>query len=281
MSFLPIKFLYQFFYSGAKLIDKISGKYLSLRTFNRIKKYLPNKNQSEINHIVSSHFQYTTCFVAEFIKSLSPFVNFKNGDINIQNTEIFERDFPDTNIIVCYSGHFYNFELLTNIMSTISTYDFYFLYADMGPNALIEKLLKYKRSRYGANLLSTKEIFKLRKIAERYQNSQDKKMIIGVLGDIRPKNKGVSFDFLGSRRVFYTGMERLGTILGAAFMYASISCCERGKASISFLPLNIGKEEKDLNEKFPITKKYVHLLSNDIYRNPERWMLWNEQLNVD
>lgn len=277
LSFLPLKLLYKIFYIGVTLIDKISGKYFSLRTSKRIERYLPNRNQNEIKQITSHHFQYSTRFVAEFIKSLSPFENVKNEDIIIQNSEIFETNYRDNNIIVCYSGHFYNFELMTHIMSSLSGYDFYLIYADMGSNALIEKLLKHKRSRFGAKLLSTKEIFKLYKITNRYQNSQGRKMIIGVLGDISPKYKGVLFDFLGSQRVFYTGMERLGTIMGAAFIYASISYCERGKASVSFLPVTIEKKEKNLNEEFPITKKYIHLLSNDIYKSPERWMLWNEE----
>lgn len=277
LSILPLKFLYEFFYFCATLSDKISGKYLTLRTYKRIKRYMPNRSHTEINHIVKRHFQYSTWFVAEFIKSLSPFASSDNESIIIQNSEIIEREFRSNNVIVCYSGHFYNFELLTNIMSSLSSCDFYLIYADMGSNFLIEKLLKYKRSRFGAKPVSTKEAFKLYKTAKRYQNSQNKKMIIGVLGDISPKHNGVPFDFLGSQRVFYTGMERLGNNLGASFMYASISCCERGKASVSFIPVTIEKNEENLNDKFPITKKYIHLLSGDINKTPERWMLWNEE----
>lgn len=272
---MPMAVLYFIFNGMIGFVMTLSLGHAADKVVKRLGKAFPNCSHTDIKSMTKNHFKIMGWFTAEFIKDLSPVSKPAPEALKITNPGLLQKRAGENKILICYSGHFYNFELLTGLAKLCPDCDFAMLYSSMGKYSLTEMIVRHKRQRSGAHLLASHSMMSLARLAKEYRDGLhgDRSLIIGVLADPKASRHDCCVDFLGESRPAFTGMEKLAELLKARCLYASPEMLERGEMSYTFFDLvNSGPSAGE----YPLTRQFYSYLQDDVAKWPEGWMLWGE-----
>ena len=244
-------------------------------TRRNLRAAFPSYTKNILSEIEYNYYLNALEFSVEMLESFSnkgsrPLVNFLNFDV-------LQKAFESTDFVVCYCGHFLNYEVLTCLPEQYPEYEMYCYYQPSGLKE-IDEFVEKSRSKYGAHLIPTTS--PLRKLLELKKNNDDRdvhrKYLIGSLADLKPlNNQKTSILFLNQYMYIYNGTERIGTRFDASFLYADISCHSKNVFDVEFKPLD------SHSTKLSITDQYFLFLQDNIKRQPEIWMLWGTERFIE
>ena len=244
-------------------------------THHNLRLAFPSYSSKDLYDIEYKYYINALEFSIELLEMFStrseqPLVNFLNIDV-------LQKAFESTDFVVCYSGHFLNYEVLTCLPGQYSEYEIYCFFQPSGLKA-IDEYVEKSRSKFGAHFIPTTS--PLRKLLELKKENDERdvhrKYIIGSLADLKPlENQATIISFLNQQMYVYNGTERIGSRLNASFLYADISCHSRKVYDVEFKSLDI------YSAKLSLTDQYFLFLQDNIRRQPEIWMLWGTERFIE
>lgn len=234
----------------------------------------PNLSKKEKEKIAHNHLRAVKQFAFDFIKSLKANEKYMKDKVEFKNLEILDELFQTTPFVVCFSGHLLDYEMLINLPLFRSEFAMCNIYQSTDTNDVFEKWICEERCKYGAFAVpSTSSYRYFMNIKKQLEagTAKYKGYIMGVLGDTDPgKNNKLTVPFLNGYLDVYTGAERIGRKLNAAYVYANIYHKGNGKYVVTLNKLDILE-----NSPFIYTKLYFERLESNILNQPENWFLWN------
>ncbi|MDD7127983.1 MAG: lysophospholipid acyltransferase family protein [Prevotella sp.] len=272
----PLKLLYLVSSMVSILLYPLAERTVGKVVKRNLRRAFPEKNNKDISRITLRYYRNIIDFLFEFIKQNS-FSNKKMlSHIHYENIELLREITKNKKMIICYSGHFVNFEWLVTLPLYDSNFEMGHLYLSDESDNMTEYVLK-TRSRYGAVNIPSKSPLKYLMMVR--QSIMEEKypfqgFIYGTLADMDPmtENQYVS-EIFGHKIEMFTGSEKIGTKYDMAFVYASMSRINRGEYSVRFE--QIIPEDKVVSS-YPYTEKFVKMLEQNIRKQPDLWMFWAE-----
>lgn len=272
----PLKLLYLVSSMVSILLYPLAERTVGKVVKRNLRRAFPEKNNKDISRITLRYYRNIIDFLFEFIKQNS-FSNKKMlSHIHYENIELLREITKNKKMIICYSGHFVNFEWLVTLPLYDSNFEMGHLYLSDESDNMTEYVLK-TRSRYGAVNIPSKSPLKYLMMVR--QSIMEEKypfqgFIYGTLADMDPmtENQYVS-EIFGHKIEMFTGSEKIGTKYDMAFVYASMSRINRGEYSVRFEQII---PEYNVASSYPYTEKFVQMLEQNIRKQPDLWMYWAE-----
>ena len=240
----------------------------------------PEKDKDELRMIRKAYFKMACHFAVETASAISFSQEEMRKRMTYKNIDLLRKLLDEHKYVVCYSGHVANYEWMTGLPLEIPGYGMCNFYKSTSiENNLLADFIKRKRGRFGARLIPTssplREIVNYRDEIENKRN-EDKGFVIGSLSDMYDDsdNAHIVKLFNWSFRP-YTGTERIGRRLNAAFLYGKISCRNRGFYEMTFEQL---QPEDSKTNPFAYTDDFFRHLERNIREHPELWMMWGERI---
>ena len=279
--YIPIKALY--------LISSFASRLLALTASSHTKRVKRNleiafdgMNKKTEQSIVHHYYRNLYDFTFELAKN-SYHSDYKIcEECRFTNIEFIKTLLLQNKKILCYSGHFVNYELLVSFPLHIQHICMGNLYYSGKRNLLTDWLAK-TRQRYGAiNIPHNSPIKPILAMLKELEKKRYDGIVLGSLADVPPSkrsqqyiHKSPFFDHLLS---VYTGTEKIGRKYNMIFVYAHISRNRRGIYNIEFKQMS----PKDINTNpYAYTDEFVRLLEQNIREQPDLWMLWgNKRLSI-
>lgn len=238
----------------------------------RIAQGFPKKDRAWHRQIEKKFCRSITDFFAEFIKYLTWSEKEIVARMQYENLNLLKQLLDKHRYVVCYSGHFVNYELFAGLPLHIHDYGMCNFYDDSVRNyPYLNRWLKSIRERWGA--ISVPVSSPLRDIMKMHTDiksghSNLKGFVIGSLLDTRasafyhPKAM-----IMGQELPLHYGTERIGRRIGAAFVYAHISRSCRGHYKVLL-------KELQPNSDGSYMDAYIKAIEENIMEQPELWMMW-------
>ena len=272
----PLKLLYLVSSMVSILLYPLAERTVGKVVKRNLRRAFPEKNNKDISRITLRYYRNIIDFLFEFIKQNS-FSNKKMlSHIHYENIELLREITKNKKMIICYSGHFVNFEWLVTLPLYDSNFEMGHLYLSDESDNMTEYVLK-TRSRYGAVNIPSKSPLKYLMMVR--QSIMEEKypfqgFIYGTLADMDPmtENQYVS-EIFGHKIEMFTGSEKIGVKYYMAFVYASMSRINRGEYSVRFEQII---PEYNVVSSYPYTEKFVQMLEQNIRKQPDLWMYWAE-----
>ena len=240
----------------------------------------PNKGKEELRVIEKLYYKMICHFAVETASKISFSEDEIRKRVKYTNIELLRNLLDKYKYVVCYSGHVTNYEWMTGLPLEIPGYGMCNFYksTDFEENPL-SVFIKNNRARFGAKLIPTssplREILNYRNEIEDKQ-CKEKGFVIGSLSDMYD-------DSVNAHKVKmfnwtlrpYTGTEKIGRRLNAAFVYGRIRCRTRGYYEITFELLQ--PDDIDINS-FAYTDEFFRHLESNVREYPHLWMMWGERI---
>lgn len=239
----------------------------------KIEQAFPDTEASWRNELIKKYFRCTTSFVAEFLKYTTWPKEEVVERMTYLNLDLLKGLLAERKYVVCYSGHFVNYELFAGLPHWIEGYGVCNFYDDNSRKyPYLDKWLKTIRDRNGAISIPIssplRPILKLHSAVEAGE-SDIKGFVIGSLSDIPRRGPHSQKVFVMGQEVpLATGTEKIGRRLGAAFVYAHISCPRRGYYTVTLKELH-----PDSSGSYMAA--YIEALEANIREQPELWLMWS------
>ena len=272
----PLKLLYLVSSMVSILLYPLAERTVGKVVKRNLRRAFPEKNNKDISRITLRYYRNIIDFLFEFIKQNS-FSNKKMlSHIHYENIELLREITKNKKMIICYSGHFVNFEWLVTLPLYDSNFEMGHLYLSDESDNMTEYVLK-TRSRYGAVNIPSKSPLKYLMMVR--QSIMEEKypfqgFVYGTLADMDPmtENQYVS-EIFDHKIEMFTGSEKIGVKDDMAFVYASMSRINRGEYSVRFEQII---PEYNVASSYPYTEKFVKMLEQNIRKQPDLWMFWAE-----
>jgi len=227
----------------------------------------PEKSAKEIKSIERRFYHFFCDYVFETVKLLHISEKEVKKRFQFTNMELIESLCADGKPIFVYLGHYGNWEYFASFPlwapERITTCHVYHVLTNKRMDTLMIEL----RNRFSSIGMPQNETYHtlLRLIEEGRQP------LIGLIADQRPlmKHHSVWVDFLRQPTALITGSERIGTRLGAHFVYGDMNVVGRGQYRVTYQEII-----PDENEPFSLTKQYMRMLEQTIDRAPQ-YYLWS------
>lgn len=268
LSFIPLSVLYKIGNGIASLVCFFNFLPFRQQTKRNLHQAFPEKDTKWINQTESEYYHRVCEFGAEQIHMFAP-KNNERLQLTVKNIELLERRFQESDYVVCYAGHFLNYEILTYLPRMYPQFRLLCYYQSSGLKK-VDQFIQSARSRFGAKLIPTssplKELIRIKN-----ENKTHQKYILGSLADLKPSKAKVHYSpFFHKIIGVHDGTEKVGMKIGASFLYAKIIRKKIGSYEIEFIELK--KNILKIDES--VTDCFVKELEKNIQEQPDTWMLW-------
>lgn len=244
--------------------------FLYRRTVVRKNLYMsfPHYSNAQLHEIEKSFYRHFCDLIVESIKSNNISKEELDQRISVTNFELLEELISSGKSIAGVLGHMGNWEWVILKLSQIANFPVSAMYQPSSSKRF-DKWIKKNRARFGANLVSSKEIRSL------YQAIDKQPMGIGFLADQGPVNvkSALWMYFLKQVTPVYKGVEKIARQKDLAVVYLNVSKLERGKYSITFELISDNVNTLPENE---LTFVHTKMLEQNIIMQPEIW-LWTHR----
>ena len=254
------------------------NRYLSINevTLRNLRRAFPKKNSNEIKELCRKYYECYCDYLIEFVKRTCFTEEEMKKHCQFKNMNLLMEKFHTHQFVICYSGHFLNFEWLVSFPLHLPEFGMCHLYLSGEKSKEMDWVLR-ERSRYGAINIPTRSPLKtLLKLKKGMDDGTDyhKGYVLGTLADMdtTAEHPHVSM-FFNHELEMLTGSERIGRKMGMAFIYAHMSRPQRGYYEIELKEMH--PNDLDMNP-YAYTDEFVHLLEQNIREQPELWMQWGE-----
>ena len=268
ISILPFPILYFFSDVVYVLIYYVFG-YRKQTVRENLALALPHLSEKERLIIEKKSFHNLCDTFLEMIKTMT----ISNKEIDrryvFSNLEVYKDLEKKGKSIALLCAHYASYEWAVSMNSKVS-FKGYGIYKKIS-NVYFDKLVHKIRSRFKANLITTKETIPT--IRENYKNNQ--LSVYGFASDQSPK-LGSSFhwcNFMGIEVPVHTGAEMLAKKYDMNTIFLRTRKVKRGFYEASFEVLSENTKEVP---NYQITDKFLKLVQDQIYDAPE-YYLWTHK----
>jgi len=268
ISILPFRLLYLFSDFTYLIIYYIIG-YRKKTVRENLALALPHLTNQERLVIEKKSFQHLCDMFLEMIKTM----NISNTEINkrfaFTNLEAYQKLEEQDKSIAMMLAHYASYEWVISMNSYV-TYNAFAIYKKIA-NPYFDKLVRKIRSRYKAELITTKET-----IPTIVTNNKNKLLsIYGFASDQSPKITSAFHwqKFMGIEVPVHTGAEMLAKKYNMNVIFLKVKKVKRGYYQASFEVLS---ENASAVPNYEITDKFLKLVEQQIYEAPE-YYLWTHK----
>ncbi|MCB0456176.1 MAG: lysophospholipid acyltransferase family protein [Flavobacteriaceae bacterium] len=267
-SLLPLRILYlksSFLYF---LVYYIIG-YRKKVVKGNLRLVFPEKTSKEINSIAKTFFQHLCDIIFETIKSLTISEKEIRKRFVFKNLDLIENLYQKDKNILLMCGHYASWEW-SGILSKQMSYKGFAVYKKLD-NPYFDKLVRKIRGRYGASIITNKQIAKTL-----YRNfKKGEKTLTLILSDQTPKPWAYKDRqlFMGIDVPVFTGTEELAKMLDFATVYLKIEKVKRGYYEATFVSLSENPKE---HQDYEITRLFLNEVEKQIKENPP-YYLWSHK----
>ena len=268
VSLLPFPVIYgisDFLYI---IIYKVA-KYRRALTRKNLRDSFPEKSEAELLDIERKFYHYFCDYIMETFKLASMSKEEMRRRVNYSNLEVLHEHLRRGNNMICYFGHYCNWEWLTSIglhcINGFQVGQVYHILENKVMNAVILKI----RSAMGTESISMQIL--LRKVVEKRRNNQP--ILLGFNSDQVPLYQATRHwtDFLNHKdTLVITGTEQVARKFDFVCLYADYTRIRRGYYNLEVKTLCL--HPKDTPE-WSITDMYFKELEKTIRNAPQYW-LW-------
>ncbi len=271
ISLLPFGVLYVFSDMARFLLFYVV-KYRRKVVLRNLEASFPDKSAKEIHRIAYEFYRFFGDYVVETLKILSLSPDEMRHRMQMVGTDSIERTLQTHDYVFVMLGHYGNWEWISSLPLWIKSPDVACaqIYRPL-KDAATDTLFYDLRTRFGSVNINKYEV--LRHIL-RIRNG-GKKVVVGFISDQSPSLANIHdwVTFLNQETGVFTGAERIGKRLNAAFYFADVKRLRRGCYQVHYrLMTDKAQDEPD----YAITEAYMNLLEAMIRKSPELW-LWSHK----
>ena len=233
-----------------------------------LEKVFPEKNEQEINLLISQFYHNLCDILLEGIKGLSMSESDFRKRYVFSNTEIADKYHRDGKNTILTGAHITNWEWMVISVNLWFDAQLVGIYKPIS-NPFVEAYLNKKRAKFGLQLASPKETR-----AALSKDSSHSKMFI-LLADQSPSNLESAhwLPFFGQETAWLHGVDSIARAYDYPVFYYNISRIKRGYYTITLEPICIEPVKTHPQE---ITKMYIQHISNELVKQPSNW-LWSHK----
>lgn len=242
-------------------------KYRHSVIIQNLSRALPDRSYDEIKIIAKSYYKHLADITIEILKLCSIRQIQLKDRVKIQNPDLLLKYYNRKENVFVLLGHYGNWEYLNILPTLLPGMKMNAVYKPLS-NSVMEKIFCRVRSRFGMNLLTTKE-------APRYLiQHKDSAQLTFFISDQYPgKNAKYESDFLHQSTRTYSGAEKLAKHTNAVVLYAEINKYLRNGWSVTFHTITENPKGTKIQE---ITNSFNKMLQTTIEEEPAYW-LWSHK----
>lgn len=269
ISLLPLPVLYLFSDFIYLFVGPLFG-YRRKVIRENLKNSFPEKSEKELRKIEKGFYHYLCDNAVENVKQLSMSKKQMMRRMQFKNVEMLREGFKDHQFTWLYLAHYGSWEWIASLQYWLDMAKTCQVYHPLR-NDVFDRLYTHLREQYGGESIPMKQT--LRRILE--MRKEGTKAVIGLLSDQLPKWNGIHHftPFLHRESAVYTGAEQMGKKIGGMMVYGRMRRVKRGYYECELVKMTF--EPKKFKD-FELTDQYMHLLEEDIKRQPEIW-LWSHK----
>ena len=222
----------------------------------------PEKSKMERRRIERENFRNLTDIFLETFKSN----NIKEKDLRerfkFKNPELLEKIYNNNQEVIVMCSHYCSWEWVF-VIQKITKFKINAIYKKLS-NKYFDKWTKDRRSRYGANMISTKDTYR-----EVSRLSKLKSLnFYGFASDQSPKKSKAVYwgNFLNNWVPIHTGAEVIAKKYNMATVFMDVQKVKRGYYEASF---SLITEKPNSFKKFELTDKYIEFVEKQVRNKPE------------
>ena len=268
LSILPFSVLYLFSDFVYLIIYYIIG-YRKKTVRENIALALPHLSEKERLVIEKKSYQHMCDMFLEMIKTMSISESEMNKRFQFVNLEIYKELEKEGKSIALMCAHYASYEWVISINNKIN-FKGYAIYKRIN-NKYFDKLVRDIRSKFKANLITTKETIPT--IRENFKNN-----VLGIYGFASDQSPKISSafhwnTFMGIEVPVHTGAEMLAKKYDMNVVFLKVEKVKRGYYQAQFQTLSENTSEV-LN--YEITDQFLKLVEQQIHEAPE-YYLWTHK----
>jgi KDO2-lipid IV(A) lauroyltransferase len=268
LSILPFRVLYLFSDFVYLIIYYIIG-YRKKTVRENIALALPHLSEKERLVIEKKSYQHMSDMFLEMIKTMSISESEMNKRFQFVNLEIYKELEKEGKSIALMCAHYASYEWVISINNKIN-FKGYAIYKRIN-NKYFDKLVRDIRSKFKANLITTKETIPT--IRENFKNN-----VLGIYGFASDQSPKISSafhwnTFMGIEVPVHTGAEMLAKKYDMNVVFLKVEKVKRGYYQAQFQTLSENTSEV-LN--YEITDQFLKLVEQQIHEAPE-YYLWTHK----
>ena len=268
LSILPFRVLYLFSDFVYLIIYYIIG-YRKKTVRENIALALPHLSEKERLVIEKKSYHHMCDMFLEMIKTMSISESEMNKRFQFVNLEIYKELEKEGKSIALMCAHYASYEWVISINNKIN-FKGYAIYKRIN-NKYFDKLVRDIRSKFKANLITTKETIPT--IRENFKNN-----VLGIYGFASDQSPRISSafhwnTFMGIEVPVHTGAEMLAKKYDMNVVFLKVEKVKRGYYQAQFQTLSENTSEV-LN--YEITDQFLKLVEQQIHEAPE-YYLWTHK----
>lgn len=226
----------------------------------------PEMSYAEIGRVTGGFYRHFSNLLAEAVRLLFSGEKQLRKRVKVVNPELLEYYHRQNRNIIAVLGHYGNWEYL-NILPKYLQMDVNAVYKPLS-NKLFDHLVKSYRSRFGLRL------FPVHQIARYMLWNKDRPELYLFIADQSPASgTGCQVDFMHQRTYMFNGAEKLAKAIGAAVVYADLTCTGKKQWEVRF---SLVTEHPGSTGPHEITRLFAGRLEQTIRKDPSYW-LWSHR----
>lgn len=269
ISLLSIRILYALSDVIYFLLYKL-GHYRIKIVRQNLKSSFPEKSKDELLTLEKAFYHQLCDNIIEGLKMLSMSERQLKNHIDVVNPEVVEAIAARKKPIILFLGHLGNWEWAQALKLYYDRPEISAVVYKPLRDKAFDRLLQDIRGGFGTVLIPQKSAYReILKMSRTFES-----LIVGFIADHR-SNSSLSahhVDFLNHITPFNVGAEKIGSHIGAEYLYLRIIKTDRGKYQFELVAIVPDVLEGD----FPYTREYYRLLEDNIRRQPQLW-LWSHR----
>lgn len=267
---LPFRVLYYVSDVIGWLLDHVLH-YRRQVIYDNLRRSFPEKSDEEINAIMREYYRHMGDIMVETIKLLHMSDRQLDKHIDVRNPDLVEMLASDGRSIVCFLGHFGNWEWLQEVCRRYKrpqyTCEIYQPLRDHAMDGVMHRI----RSRWDTTLIPSKQA--MRHLLGLHRDGTQ--FLCGFIADQRPKGVQSHWTtFLHQDTAFVTGGEDIGRHIHAHFVYLDVEKTRRGHYVLTFQ--KIVPTDREQEQPYPYTMAYMRMMQQRIEQQPAYW-LWSHK----
>jgi KDO2-lipid IV(A) lauroyltransferase len=267
LSFLPMFVLYRVSDLLYWIIFHLVG-YRKKVVYLNLRNSFPDQADDWIHHQAKQFYRHLCDLVVESLKLFSISKREALKRFQVKNPEVVDRFFQEGRSVVAVGGHYNNWEWLAVALPAQIQHPSYGIYSPL-KNAFFNKKMKESRSRFGLELISTKDVLRF------YADPDNHPSLVLFGADQSPTySKNVHWmEFLHQETAVMLGTERFARKYNIPVVFGSIQKEKRGHYTFQ---LEVLFEDPVRTQEGEITEAHTRRLEEQIRQNPAFW-LWSHK----
>lgn len=271
VAWLPLRALY-LFSDIAYFIVYHLVKYRRKIVWQNLRSSFPQKSEKELRTIERKFYRFFCDIFIETIKKIHLSEKQMRRRFEYTNQNAVLQQFNAGKSIILMTAHFGNWEWFSSFTTHISdNFRVAQVYQQLHSQSF-DRFMLTLRSKFRTVNIDKKNLLR-QMIQMRNDNTPT---LYGFLSDQSPNSrdaKKAGMMFLNQNTPILLGAEKVAQKFDFPVFYGKMTRKKRGYYRCEFVPVSLKPNECD---EYEITKQFMSLLENDIYRQPEIW-LWTHR----